>query len=844
MRRLFSSLGHDLRVALRSWRKAPAFTLIAVGSIGLGIGATTAIFTLVDQVLLRALPVTDPHQLVQVTAEGESYGSSRGDGTELSYPMYAGLREGAEVFSGMFAVVGFAIQVGESVQPERVYAELVSGTYFPVLGVRPAHGRLFTEDDDRSPGGHPLAVLSHAFWTSHFGASPAAVGRTMVVNGRSYTIVGVAEEGFDGVELGRPAQVFVPLMMKPQITPAWNGLDERLNRWVRVFGRLRPGLTPQQARLALEPAFRAQIQLDLMDPRFATASPAARERHGQNRLALLPGDQGRSRFRGSLSTPLRVLMGTAAGLLLIACANVANLLLARGAGRGREMAMRLALGATRRRLVGQLLVESLALAAAGGLAGLAIAAFAAPLVLGLFVNPETPQAVSTAPDLRILGFTLAVSTLTGVLFGLAPALHATRPDLAPTLKAQAGSVLGGASRLRKALVASQIAASLLMLVGAGLFLRTLHNLLAVDVGFRARSLVSFTIDPSLNGYAPAATKEFSKRLIERLGAAPGVSAAALSYIKLLDGNRWAADIGIEGKPAREDGRAPLCNMVGPGFFRALGIPLLRGREFDERDAGTAIEGPGGGPPFRVAVVNERFVKEYLGDAEPIGRRVGFGTDPGSPTPIEIVGVARDARYADVRDEVQPQIFFPYLESPNPGQFTVYVATAQPPETAFAAAREIVRELDPNLPVAAPRTVEQQVGRSLSRERLVATLSAVFGVLATLLAVVGLYGVMAYTVARRTREIGVRMALGAKTGAIRWMVIREALAVAAAGIAVAAPVAWWLGRLVRSQLYGVAVGDPATTTAAVALLALVSVLAGLVPSSRAARVQPTTALRYE
>jgi putative ABC transport system permease protein len=848
MRSALTSVGQDLRLALRSGWKSPTFTLVAVASIGLGVGATTAMFTLLDRVLLRPLPVRDPHQLVQVTAEGEAFGSSRGDGTELSYPMYAGLRADNPVFTDVLAMVNFGVHVGESVQPERVTAELVSGSYFPLLGLRPAQGRLFDGDDDRVPGGHPVVVLSHAFWTSRLAADPAAVGRSLLVNGRPYTIVGVGPPGFEGFELGRTGgapQVFLPLAMKPQVTPAWNGLDDRSNRWVRVFGRLRPGLTLEQARAALEPAFRAQLRLDLADPRFSSAPKIARERHAANRLVLLPGAQGRSRFRESLGTPLRVLMGTAAGLLLIACANVANLILARGAARSREMAVRLALGATRRRLVRQLLVEHLALSVAGGAAGLAVAAFAAPLVLGLFVSPDAASPVSAAPDLRIFAFAMAVSTLTGVLFGLAPALQATRPDVAPTLQAHAGSVLGGGSaRLRKVLVASQVALSLLMLMGAGLFLRTLHNLMSVDVGFQTRALVSFTLDPSLNGYAPAATKQFARRLLERLDATPGVSSASLSSIKLLDGNRWTADITIEGRPADPgENREQLCNTVGPGFFRTLGIPVLRGREFDERDRVEAAPPAGGAPSFRVAIANERFVKEYFGDQDPIGRRLGFGGE-GQPTPIQIVGVVRDSRYTDVRDDVQRQLFFPYLEGAQPGQFTLYVAGSTSPAAAFTAARDVVRELDPNLPLAFARTLEQQVNRSLGRERLVATLSAVFGGLATLLAVVGLYGVVAYTVARRTREIGVRIALGASARDIRWMVIREALTVAAAGMVVAAPAAFWLSRIVRSQLYGVAAGDPATAVAAVVLLGAVSLAAGLVPSLRAARVPPTIALRYE
>jgi predicted permease len=496
--------------------------------------------------------------------------------------------------------------------------------------------------------------------------------------------------------------------------------------------------------------------------------------------------------------------------------------------------------------VQQLLVESLMLSLAGGLAGLAVASFGAPLVLSYFVNPETPQPVSTSPDLRILAFALTVSTLTGVVFGLAPALHSTRPDVAPTLKDQSGAVLGSRSpRLRKALVASQVAVSLLLLIGAGLFLRTLANLLAVDIGFDARTLVSFTVDPSLNGYTPAASKQFAKALLERLKAAPGVAAAGLASQRLLDGSQRTTDITVAGyRPAPDEEMEQNWNTVGPGYFRAMGIPVLRGREFDARDESTVADGPAGGAPFRVVVVNELFAKRYFGAEDPIGRRIGFGSNPNGATPIEIVGVVRDSKYTDVRDETQRQLFFPYLEEANPRNFTVYVRTSRPPETAFATVREVVRQLDSNLPVAGTRTVEQQVALSLRRERLVATMSTVFGGLATLLAVVGLYGVMAYTVARRTREIGLRMALGASAADIRWMVIREALAVTAAGIVIAIPTAWWLSRLVASQLYGVAASDPLIAAAAIVLLGAVSLLAGLLPSMRAARVEPTAALRYE
>ena len=577
----------DVRLALRSWRKAPGFAGIAILSIALGIGANAAIFTLVDQVLLRVLPVGNPHELVQVTFTGSRYGSNWGDGTELSYPVYKEIRDHNQVFAGVLARFGAAFHLGASGRTERVAGELVSGNYFSVLGVGAALGRTISPEDDQLPGGHPVAVLSHGFWTSRFGSDRSIVGTTITVNGQPYTVIGVARQGFDGIELGRQTQVFVPLMMKAQITPTWNALDERLNRWVKVFARLRPGVDAEQARASLEPFFRTVLERDLADRGFAAASNQTRERYLANRLSLPDASQGRSSLRRALTTPLWLLMATAAGVLLIACANIANLLLVRGAARQREMAVRLALGATRSRLVTQLLVESLLLACSGALGGLAIAAATAPIVLGFFVSPDVPQPISTAPDWRILGFTAAIAMATGVLFGIAPALQSTRPSLAPTLKAQATNVLGGQGRLRKVLVGSQIAVSLLLLIGATLFLRTLDNLLAVDIGFETNRLLSFSIDPSLNGYDPPKVRHLVKTLLERVNRAPGVDGAGLAGIRLLEGNQWTAGITVEGYQARgNENNSQWANTVSPGYFKAMGIPLLAGRDFDHRDERT------------------------------------------------------------------------------------------------------------------------------------------------------------------------------------------------------------------------------------------------------------------
>jgi predicted permease len=835
----------DIRLALRSWRKAPSLTVIVIASIALGIGANTAIFTLVDQVLLRRLPVKDPDALVQVTKTGISYGNNWGDGSELSYPMYERLRDGNEVFDGVFARFATALNIGYGGRTDFVLAEAVTGTYFPVLGVGAALGRTILPSDDGAPGASTVAVLSHGFWMSRFAGDPGIVGQAVIVNNRPYTVVGVAQPGFEGIELGRPAQVFVPIVMKAHLTPAWNGLDDPRFAWVRVFGRLKPRVSKEQAAAAVQTIYRAQIQEEVRLPGFANASTEVRKRYLENRISLLPGGQGRSAFRRAVTSSLWVLMAIAGGVLLIACANVANLLLARAAGRQREMAIRLALGATRLRLVQQLLIESLLLALVGGAIGIFISMAAAPMVLNFFVTPEVREPISTTPDARILAFTFAVSALTGILFGLAPAVQSTRPDVTPALKNNAGSVVGGSqARFRKVLVASQVAIALLLLVSAGLFLRTLNNLLSVDIGFSTESLISFSMDPSRNGYTPERTRQLASTLLERLRNTPGVVGAGFVSQRLLDGSQWSSSITVEGYlPQGDSTPGSQNNAVSPGYFKAMGIPLLRGREFTDRDVRTTpLER--GASEYRVAVANETFARAYFKDREPLGHRIGFGDDPNTPTTIEIIGIVRDSKYRDVREEVRPQLFVPYLESSTPGVFTTYVRSAHPAEVMFGIIRTTVQSLDPNLPLNSTRTLQTQVRQSLRNERMIATMSVVFGSLATLLAIVGLYGVMSYTVSRRTREIGVRMALGAASGNIARMVIKEVLTISAIGVAAGLPMAWWLSRFVESQLFGVQARDAATLSGAVIILTVVSLVAGVVPSARAARVTPTTALRYE
>jgi len=538
-----------------------------------------------------------------------------------------------------------------------------------------------------------------------------------------------------------------------------------------------------------------------------------------------------------------VLMSIATGVLVIACANVANLLLARAAGRQREMAMRLAIGASRAQLVRQLLIESLLLAGAGGLAGLLISLAGAPLVLGMLVPPDAPMPVSTLPDFRILGFAFVVSTLTGVVFGLAPAFQSTSLEVTSALKAESGSVLGGRARLRKALVASQVAVSLLLLLASGLFIRTLHNLTGVNLGIKTNRLFAFEVNPPRAGYTNERTRQFAHSLLDRLTTTPGIASAGIASERILQSNQWMSGFSVEGTSTVSDERnSARCNSVSPAYFKTMGVGLLEGRDFDQRDE-FAVEPAGtNGPSFRSAIVNETFAKQFFPKGGAVGRHIGFGMDPGTKTPIEIVGVVRDFKYYDVRTEAGRQVFFPFFEQVD--GFVVYTRTSQGLDAAYAAARRTVQQIDSNVPITGLRSIDSDVDSTLSGERMMATMSTLFGTLATLLAVVGLYGVMSFTVARRTREIGVRMALGARSMDVAWMVMREALAIAALGALLGAPLAWWLSRYVESQLFGVTPTDAATFGLVVLALAVVAVAAGLVPSRRASKVEPMTALRYE
>ena len=854
MRGWVETVGRDFGYALRTLRRSRGFAVVGALTLALGIGANTAIFTLLDQVLLRLLPVKNPQQLVLLTMRGHHYGSNWG-GNAISYPMYRDFQDHNEVFSGMFCRFPDHVSLTFGGQSERVAAELVSGTYFPVLGVSTVLGRAFTPNDDRVRDGHPLVVLSYDYWKQRFGGDAQIVGKTVLVNNYQMTIIGVAQPGFDGVELGYATKIFVPVMMQKEIIIGNDKmLTDRRSRWVNAFGRLKPGVSVTKAKASLQPFMHSMLEMEVKEAAFRNASAYDREQFLKCWIDLWPGSQGRAQLRAELSTPLWVLMATTGMVLLIACANIANLLLARATGRQKEIAVRLAMGATRGRIVSQLLIETLSLSALGGILGLALAFWADKALMAIYLPSDANGLnISTAPDFRILLFTLAVTVVTGIVFGLAPALQATRPDVGRTLKDQAGAVVGGGhGRLRNALVVTQVAMSLLLLIGAGLFLRSLKNLSNLGPGFRAERLVGFNIDPSLNGYSVPRLKNFYQQLTDNLSSLPGVQSVGLASMRIMENNEWDSSMTVEGytAPKPEDRAQPYMNMIGPGYFATMGIPIVAGRDFrlsDDREMkreNLSDEPENERWTPTAVMINEKFARKYFAGRNPVGMHVGFGSDPGTPTQMEIIGVVKDVKYTNLRDEIPEQAFIPYMGSRFVSDMTVYLRTTGEPNQLMTSIRAKVREMDANLPIYAMRTMDEQISNSLSTERMIASLSTVFGFVATMLAIIGLYGVMSYSVSQRTREIGIRMALGAEQRKVIGMVMREVLLLIAIGVGLGVPAALALTSVVKSQLYGLQAHDPWTLGLATALLVLVACAAGYVPALRASRVDPMKALRYE
>jgi predicted permease len=840
----------DVNFALRTLRRTPGFTLVAVLTLALGIGANTAIFTLLNQVLLRLLPVKDPHTLVMLTMRGKHYGSNWGSNA-ISYPMYKDFQAHNEVFSGMMARFPIYASVTLGNSSERVKAELVSGTYFDVLGVTTAIGRPFTPDDDKTPHGHPVAILSYNYWRDKFGAKTDVIGSTILVNNNKMTIVGVSQAGFDGVELSDPPSIFVPLMMQQEMMP-WGNKDmliSRRNRWVNVFGRLKPDVTAEKAKASLQPYMHSMLEMEVKEEAFRNASPYDREQFLKCWMDVLPGSQGRQNVQRGLSTPLWVLMATTGMVLLIACANIANLLLARATRRQKEMAIRLAIGASRGRIISQLLIEMLVLALTGGVLGLVLAFWADKALMSIYLPADSARLnITTTPDLRVLLFTFGVSALTALAFGLVPALQTTKPNVGTVLKDEASAVVGSGNKgLRKSLVVVQVALSLLLLIGAGLFLRSLENLSHLGPGFNTSRLVGFEIDPTLSGYNNEREKIAYRDLTDSLKSLPGVESVGLASMRILENDEWDSSVTVEGyNPDKPDDRAePFMNMISPNYFATLGVPIVAGRDFTTADSRNIkhSDRPDDFVPTTI-MINETFARKFFAGRDPIGRHLGFGSDPGTKTDMEVIGVVKDIKYTNLRDEIQPQAYVPYLSNRDPSGMTVYVRTTADPKILMNSIREKVRDLDPNIPIFDMRTTDDQIQNSLSAERMIASLSTVFGLLATILAAVGLYGLMAYNVVQRTREIGIRMALGAAQRDVVRMVMRDVLVLVGVGIAVGVPAALALTSIVRSQLFGLTGHDPFTIVLATIGLAVVALLAGYIPAARASRLDPTRALRYE
>src|SRR5215469_10889737 len=686
-------------------------------------------------------------------------------------------------------------------------AELVSASYFPVLGVGAALGRTIAPDDNNVPDGQPVVVLSYSFWRNYFDADPTIVGRTIVLNSHNMTIIGVAQPGFDGVELGNPAQMFVPIMMKTEMTPHSDGLKDRRRRlaWVAPYGRLKPSISAQQAQSSLQPLLRSILEREVQQPDFRQFSDEDRQQFLRNRIQVLPGSD--SWLGNYMRRPLWILIALTGAVLLIACANLANLMLARATAREREIAVRLAIGAVRGRIIRQLMVETLLLSAAGAAVGLALAFLADRLLIRMYLpaNEAAEFIVSPIPDWRVLGFAFGMLLVTLLAFGLMPALRASRTETVRSLNERSVTGSGASVPLRRMFVAAQVAISLLLLVGAGLFVRTLRNLQSQGPGFPTDHLLEFNLDPSLNGYSNQQTESFYERLNVELRAMPGVSSVGLSAMPRLKGYAWQnAVIGekFSGEPQQEQ---PVLTEVGPNYFDTLGIPILEGREFTDQDRG----------PQHYAVINQSFAKRYLPPGDPIGRRFGLvdDQDPAHQPDIQVVGVIPDMKYRNLREPPPPQAYFPYFQGASFRHMTVYLRTQSDPRQLESQVQERMRQFDPHVPIVALRSVDEQIDLSLRTERLVASLSAVFGGLALLLAVVGLYGVMAYTVTRRTREMGIRIAMGATRPKIIGMVMREALLLISVGIAVGMLLALALSSLVRSQLYGLQPHDPFTCVSA-------------------------------
>ncbi|HYB95271.1 MAG TPA: ABC transporter permease [Vicinamibacterales bacterium] len=830
----------NLRLALRTLFKSPFITVVAIVSLALGIGANSAIFSLFDQMLLRPLPVPQPEQLVNFKSPGPKPGSQScgqaGPCDEIfSYPMFRDLERVQDGFTGIAAHRNFGGSVGYQGTSLAADGLLVSGSYFPVLGLTPAIGRLLTPDDDKTVGAHFVTVISYDYWRERFALNPAILNETVIVNGQGLTVVGVTPRGFNGTTLGYIPDLYVPITMRGLMSPGFNGFENRRQYWAYLFGRLKPGVSIEQATVAINGPYSAILN-EVEAPLQKGMSEATMKQFRAKQITTEPGPRGQSSFDNEARTPLIILLAVTATVLLIACANIANLLLVRGAGRAAEMAVRLSIGANRRQLITQLLTESITLATFGAVAGLFVARWTLDLIASI-MPPDQSGLISFSLSPTMLTFAAAAAVITGIAFGLFPALHSTRPDLAATLKNQAGQPGGAkaARRFRTTLATVQIAMSMALLVPAGLFAKSLFNVSRVDLGLKTDHMVLFSLAPELNGYNTERTRQLFERIEDEIAAVPGVTSVAGAMVPVLAGDNWGNSLVVEGFEAGPDTNTSASfNGVGPGFFKTMSIPLLSGREFTRADVA--------GAP-KVAVVNQAFAKKFNLGANPIGKRFGLG-GPNAKPDIEIVGFVQDAKYSDVKRVVPPQYYLPYRQEERLGFGYFYIRTATPPEQMLQTIPQVMRKLDATLPIGDVKTMDQQIRENVTQDRIISTLSLAFAVLATVLAAIGLYGVLAYTVAQRTREFGLRMALGADGGAVRGLVMRQVGKMAVIGGVIGLAVAIGVGRLAKSLLFEMEGHDPFVLTAATIALALVAMGAGFMPAMRASKIDPMNALRYE
>ncbi len=819
------SLGGDLRYALRGLRANPGFTATVVLSLALGIGANTAIFSLLNAVLLKSLPVEAPQQLVQVTMKD--------GGDVFTNPIWEELARRQDIFAGAFAFGDAQFNLADGGEARKIEGSYVGGDFFRALGLAPAAGRLLSAPDDFR-GCPAVVVLGHAFWQREYGGDPSAVGRRLSLDGHSFEIIGVAPPGFFGVQVGREVQAFAPICAEAVVQGPNSALDGRSYWWLQIMARPRPGLTAEamNARLAaLSPGLFTATTPTGWDPKSIDS-------YLKTVLAAQPAATGFSDLRLRYQPALLMLMGVVGLVLLIACGNVANLLLARGTVRQRETAMRLALGASRGRLVRQMLTESLLLSLLGAGAGFLFARWSSALLVRMLAGRGDAVWLDLSPDYRLLGFTIGVALVTGILFGLAPAWRSSHVDPHVALRAHARGGLDGGRRLTlgKALVLAQVALSVVLVLGATLLLRTFHTLATLDPGFRREGILAVGMDLSSRGYQAPRLHAIQRATLERLQTLPGVQSAATVAILPISGSGWNGGIKLPGQPVSANIRDRISwfNRVTPNYFNTMGTPVLAGRDFGPGD----VEGSA-----RVAIVSEAMVRKYLPGGSPIGRQF-IGESGAGDQSYEVIGVVRDSRYRSLRDKPEPIVYLPASQEEEPSQAITFVLRIDgPPAALMPSIREALRQIDDRASFSA-LTVSETLGRSLARERLLATLSGFFGALALILALIGQYGLMSYSVARRRNEIGIRLALGAERSGVVQMVLGEVGRLVAIGVVVGLAGAIAAGRLVTSFLYGVTPTDPATLAATTLAVIAVGLAAGALPAWRAARLDPVAALRED